>query len=143
MGHPRQRFLGSWSTKKRYDMLGCYVFCFDDVPLVEFMHFVFIRMSGERYRRPLRSLLLYLCDVFQSLINPMVCCFWFWSFENDICLSTVVFRHSAFYVAEDETTKTKTCTIVRDSPLRHAAAVCRCWRRLLRSRWTSGWRRTR
>ena len=26
---------------------------------------------------PLRSLLLYLCDVFQSLINPMVCCFGF------------------------------------------------------------------
>ena len=37
------------------------------VPLVEFMYLVFTRMPGESYRRWLRSLLLYLCYVFQVL----------------------------------------------------------------------------
>ena len=32
----------------------------EDVPLVEFMYLVFIRMPGESYRRRLSSLLLYL-----------------------------------------------------------------------------------
>ena len=45
----------------------------EDVPLVEFMYFVFIRMPGESYRRRLRSLLLYLCYVFGALINSLVC----------------------------------------------------------------------
>ena len=34
---------------------------FKDVPLVEFMYFVFTRMPGDSHRRRLRSLLLYLC----------------------------------------------------------------------------------
>ena len=46
----------------------------EDVPLVEFMYFVFTRMPGESYRRRLRSL-LYLCDVFRALINSLSC--WF------------------------------------------------------------------
>ena len=37
----------------------------ENVPLVEFMHLVFIRMPGESYRRRLRSLLLCLHDVFE------------------------------------------------------------------------------
>ena len=48
---------------------------FEDVPLVEFMYLVFTRMPGESYRRRLRSLLLYLCYVFRTLINSPVC--WF------------------------------------------------------------------
>ena len=49
-----------------------------DVPLVEFMYFVFTRMPGESYRRPLRALLLYLCYVFRELFNSLLC--WFnWS----------------------------------------------------------------
>ena len=32
-----------------------------DIPLVEFMYFVFTRMPGDSHRRRLRSLLLYLC----------------------------------------------------------------------------------
>ena len=44
-----------------------------DVPLVEFMSLVFTRMPGESYRRPLRSLLLYLYYVFRALINSLVC----------------------------------------------------------------------
>ena len=44
----------------------------EDVPLVQFMYLVFIRMPGESYRRRLRSLLLCLCDVFQVLINSLV-----------------------------------------------------------------------
>ena len=36
------------------------------VLLVEFMYLIFTRMPGESYRRRLRSLLLCLCDVFQS-----------------------------------------------------------------------------
>ena len=31
-------------------------------------------MPGESYRRQLRSLLLYLCDVYRVLINSLVCC---------------------------------------------------------------------
>ena len=37
-----------------------------DVLLVEFMHLEFTRMPGESYRRPLRSLLLGLYDVFRA-----------------------------------------------------------------------------
>ena len=46
---------------------------FEAVPQVEFMHLVFTRMLGASYRRRLRSLLLYLCYVFQPLINSLVC----------------------------------------------------------------------
>ena len=43
-----------------------------DVPLVQFMYFVFPRMPGDSYRRRLRS---WLClrDVFRALINSLVC----------------------------------------------------------------------
>ena len=44
---------------------------------VMWMYLVFTRMPGESYRRWLRSLLLYLCDVFRALINSLVC--WFWT----------------------------------------------------------------
>ena len=50
------------------------------VPLVDFMSLVFTCMPGESYCRWLRSLLLYLCYIFQVLINALVC--WF-------CTSTV------------------------------------------------------
>ena len=39
------------------------------------MYLVFTRMVGESYHRQLRSLLLYLHDIFQALINSLVC--WF------------------------------------------------------------------
>ena len=45
----------------------------EDVPLVEFMFLVFIRMPGESYRERLMSLLLFLCDGFGVLINSLVC----------------------------------------------------------------------
>ena len=45
----------------------------EDVPLVEFMFLAFMRMPGENYHRQLRSLLLYLCYVFQVLINLPLC----------------------------------------------------------------------
>ena len=45
----------------------------EGVPLVEFMHLVFTRMSGESYHRQLRPLLLRLCDIFQALINSLAC----------------------------------------------------------------------
>ena len=35
------------------------------------MYLVFTRMPGESYRRRLRPLLLYLCDVFRALINSL------------------------------------------------------------------------
>ena len=44
----------------------------EDVPLVEFVYLVFTRMLAESYCRWLTSLLLCLCDVFQSLINSFV-----------------------------------------------------------------------
>ena len=43
----------------------------EDVHLVEFMYRVFTRMPGESYHRWLRSL-LYLCYIFQALINSFV-----------------------------------------------------------------------
>ena len=45
------------------------------VLLGELMYLVFTSMPGESYRRWLRSFLLSLCDVFQVLINSLVC--WF------------------------------------------------------------------
>ena len=45
---------------------------FQDVPLVEFVCLVFIGMPDESYRRRLGSL-LYLCDVFLTLINSLMC----------------------------------------------------------------------
>ena len=43
------------------------------VPLVEFMYLVFTRMPGESCLGRLRSLYMYLCHVFQALINSPVC----------------------------------------------------------------------
>ena len=48
---------------------------FEDIPLVKFMYLVFTRMPGESYRRRFRSLLLYLCYVFRTLINSPACRF--------------------------------------------------------------------
>ena len=45
------------------------------VRTVEFMHLVFTRMPGESYHRRLGSLLLYLCYIFWTLINSLMC--WF------------------------------------------------------------------
>ena len=44
-----------------------------DVPLVEFTYLVFTCMPGESYSTRLRSLLLYLCDVFPALTDSLVC----------------------------------------------------------------------
>ena len=43
---------------------------------MEFMYLVFTCTPGESYRRQLRSLLLCLCDVFQTLINLCVDTAW-------------------------------------------------------------------
>ena len=56
----------------------CFFVCLkkeENVPLVEFMHLVFTRVSGETNRRRLGSLLLYLCYVVRALINSLVCRF--------------------------------------------------------------------
>ena len=52
----------------------------EDVPLVGFMYLVFTCMPGESYCRQLKSLLLYLCYVFQALINSLVC--WFYKIKG-------------------------------------------------------------
>ena len=44
-----------------------------EVHLVEFMYLIFTCMPGESYRSRLRSLLVYLCYVFRTLINSLVC----------------------------------------------------------------------
>ena len=44
--------------------VGSESFFFEDVPLVEFMYFVFTCMPGESYCRRLGFLLLRLCDIF-------------------------------------------------------------------------------
>ena len=44
-----------------------------DVPLAEFVYFVFTCMPGESYLGRVGSLLSCLCDVFRALINFLVC----------------------------------------------------------------------
>ena len=51
----------------------CCCFCFEDTLLMEFMYLVFTRMPGETYRKRLRPLLLYLCEVFRATISSVVC----------------------------------------------------------------------
>ena len=58
-----------------FDLL-IYLLMKKDVPLERFMYLVFTRMSGESYRRRLRSFLLYSWYVFRALINSLVCCFY-------------------------------------------------------------------
>ena len=72
-----------------FDVEGLSVlfFLFEEVPLVEFMYLAFTRMPGESYRRWLRSLLLYLCDVFRALIISLVC--WFFL----LCFSVLYFSN--------------------------------------------------
>ena len=67
-------------SKRDWLMDSCYAFewhiwkiMFGVVPLMEFMYLLFTRMSGESYRRWLRSL-LYMCYIFRALINSLVCC---------------------------------------------------------------------
>ena len=45
---------------------------FTDVPLVVFMYLVFTWMPGKSYHRRLRSLLLWLCNLFQMLLHSLV-----------------------------------------------------------------------
>ena len=49
-----------------------YILKHEDIPLLEFMYLTFTRVPGESYRRRLRSLVLYLCDVFRALINSLL-----------------------------------------------------------------------
>ena len=62
----------------------------EGVPLVEFMYLVqFTRMPGESYCRWLRSL-LYLCYVFQALINSLGC--WFCTSALGLILFQTCYR---------------------------------------------------
>ena len=63
----------------------------EDVPLMEFIYLVFTCMPGESYWRQLRSLLC-LGDVFQVLINSLVC--WFCT----ATLSLLLFHIVTFFV---------------------------------------------
>ena len=59
-------------TPVTYNVTMLYVL---SVPLVEFIYLASTCMPGESYHRRLRSLLLYLCYIFQVLINSLVGCF--------------------------------------------------------------------
>ena len=65
---------------------GLFVWYFDDVPLVEFIYTLYLHACQVSYHGRLRSLLLCLCDVFQALINSLVC--WFGYF---VCLQVMQF----------------------------------------------------
>ena len=93
-----------------------YIPClFEDVPLVEFMYLAFERIPGESYRRRLRSLLLYLCDVFRALINSPVS--WFCTSAVGLVLfqmcASIVRREVGFFVllllTSQETTTGRSC----------------------------------
>ena len=60
-------------TRKTLVQMHCYIIRGCASGGVEFMYLVFTCMPGESYRRRLRSLLLYLCDVFRAIINSLVC----------------------------------------------------------------------
>ena len=45
----------------------------EDIPLVEFMYFVFTGMPGKSYRRRLRSLSLCLGDDDELMLNVLRC----------------------------------------------------------------------
>ena len=61
--------LGTGAQDGHLDFHTAPEFCYEDVPLVEFVYLVFTRMSSESYRSRLRSLWSCLCDVFQVLMN--------------------------------------------------------------------------
>ena len=61
------------------------------------MFLVFTHMPGESYCRWLRSLLLYLCDVYQELINSFVC--WF-CLNNTNRLIRLIFKFCSLYLPQ-------------------------------------------
>ena len=62
------------------------------------MYLVFTRVPGESYRRRLRSLLLYLCYVFRTLINSLVC--WFCTSALGLVLFQICFPIRANFLTE-------------------------------------------
>ena len=75
-------------------------FRLENLPLVEFMYLVFTPMPGESNCRWLGSLLLCLCDVFQALINSLVC----WFFSSFTCLCYVyIYMPNSFWWQQRET----------------------------------------
>ena len=66
---------------------GLLYYSVPSVPLVDLCTLHFTRMPGESYRRRLGSSLLYLCYVFRTLINCLMC--WascmFWLHSDDGC----------------------------------------------------------
>ena len=60
-------------SKHKVDKSKHEVDTFEDEPLVELLYQVFAHMPDESYCRCLRSLLLCLRDVFQMLINSIMC----------------------------------------------------------------------
>ena len=75
-----------------------YLCRLEDVPQVEFMYLV---LPGESYRRRLRSLLLYLCDISWALINSLV--FWCHSFQLQQYLewirAVIIVNHICFFLS--------------------------------------------
>ena len=60
-----------WRTITLSVLWLCCCICTEDVPLVEFMYFVFTCMPSESYHRQPRSLLLCSCDIFWVLIKDI------------------------------------------------------------------------
>ena len=60
-----------------YDYTQLFGNSVEDLPPVECLYLVFIRVPGESCRRRLGSLLC-LCDVFRVLINTLVCLLFVW-----------------------------------------------------------------
>ena len=75
----RRELTGTWKTSHKHNRDLSRLFFEDNiyvhVRLVEFVYSVFTCIPGESYHMWLRSLLLCLCDVFQALINSLVCQF--------------------------------------------------------------------
>ena len=78
---------------KSYTVAIIRISWFEDVPLVEFVYLVLTRMPGESYCRRRRSL-LYLCDVFHSIINSLVCWFYWSAFSDVFCQNASTIRQN-------------------------------------------------
>ena len=70
-GHSTEVYMYSFMCENSCTQF--FFFLNEDILLVEFVYLVFTHVPGKSYRRWLRSLLLYLCYVFQALINSLAC----------------------------------------------------------------------
>ena len=87
------------------------------------MHLVFTRTPGESFRRRLRSLLLYLCDVFRARIISLAR--WIWNFLCNFGLGLNVCRFFVIWCTLLPQWISAAWSVIR---CLHASSTRLCWR---------------